>query len=169
MKSLSPKFAGSPSAALKCCGLYRAIFFTTLFLIFAATAFAQEATIVGTVTDPSGAAVPNASITITNTETGVARTLPSSSDGQYVAPDLGIGHYSIRVTAAGFKAEEQKGLTLSVGDRTRYRLQAPSRQRAGAGHRRGQRHRGPDRYRRTKQRRDRSTDYSARHERTQLV
>jgi hypothetical protein len=130
MKSLSPKFAGSPSAALKCCGLYRAIFFTTLFLVFAASAFAQEATIVGTVTDPSGAAVPNASITLTNTETGVTRTLPTSSDGQYVAPSLGIGHYSVRVTAAGFKAAEQKDLTLNVGDRTRvdFKLEVGSAQ-----------------------------------------
>ena len=130
MKFLSPKFAGSPSAALKCCGLYRAVFFVTLFLVFAVSAWAQEATVVGTVTDPSGAAVPNASITITNTDTGVTRTLPTSSDGQYVAPDLGIGHYSVRVTAAGFKAAEQKGLTLAVGDRTRidFKLEVGSAQ-----------------------------------------
>ena len=94
------------------------------------SAWAQEATVVGTVTDPSGAAVPNASITITNTDTGVTRTLPTSSDGQYVAPDLGIGHYSVRVTAAGFKAAEQKGLTLAVGDRTRidFKLEVGSAQ-----------------------------------------
>jgi len=88
-------------------------------VLFAASAFAQEATIVGTVTDPTGASVPNAAITITNTDTGVARNLPSSADGQYVAPDLQIGHYTVRVAAAGFKGAEQKDLVLAVGDRTR--------------------------------------------------
>jgi hypothetical protein len=82
-------------------------------------AVGQEATIVGTVTDPTGAAVPNATITITNTDTGVARTLPSNGDGQYVAPDLIIGHYNVRVAVTGFKASEQKNLVLAVGDRTR--------------------------------------------------
>ncbi len=90
-------------------------------LLFAASfqAFAQEATIVGTVTDPSGAAVPNASVAITNNDTGVLRTLATNGDGQYVAPDLHIGHYTVRATASGFKVAEQKGLVLTVGDRTR--------------------------------------------------
>jgi len=122
MRSLSPMFAGSlglslrhrdsrvPVKFLLCC----------IFLaIFATAAFAQEATIVGTVTDPSGAAVANANITITNNDTGVQRTLPSNGDGQYVAPDLHIGNYTVRATASGFKVAEQKGITLNVGDRTR--------------------------------------------------
>ncbi len=71
-----------------------------MFVVFAGQALAQEATIVGTVTDPTGAAVPNAAITITNTDTGVTRNLPTNGDGQYVAPDLIIGHYTVRVTAA---------------------------------------------------------------------
>jgi hypothetical protein len=80
---------------------------------------AQEATVLGTVTDPTGASVPNAAIVITEAETGVTRSLTTNSDGQYVAPDLHIGHYTVRVTATGFKAAEQKDLTLAVGDRTR--------------------------------------------------
>src|SRR6266852_735976 len=82
-------------------------------------AFGQNATVVGTITDPSGAAVANATITITHTETGKVYHLTSSSDGQYAAPDLPIGHYNIKVEAAGFKAAEQKGVVLQVGDRTR--------------------------------------------------
>jgi hypothetical protein len=81
--------------------------------------FAQEATIVGTITDPSGAAVPKASITITNNDTGVARNLVSNDDGQFVAPDLHIGRYTVRATASGFKVAQQTGLVLTVGDRTR--------------------------------------------------
>ena len=92
----------------------------SLFLaLFATSAFAQEATIVGTVTDPTGAAVPNVAITVTNTETGLARTVNSSSDGQYAAPNLHIGHYTVRAQATGFKIGERKDLTLQVGDRAR--------------------------------------------------
>src|SRR5579863_8154427 len=110
MNSLSPMFAGSFGSAVKRGGSRLAILLAALFLILATQALAQEATVVGTVTDPSGAAVANATITITNAETGVARTLPSSGDGQYVAPDLAIGHYSVHVTAAGFKAFDQKNV-----------------------------------------------------------
>lgn len=90
-----------------------------LLLGLAVPAFAQEATIVGTVTDPTGATVPNASIAITNTETGQVRQLQSNEVGQFVAPELHIGRYVIRVQAAGFKAAETKDLVLQVGDRAR--------------------------------------------------
>src|SRR5579883_283905 len=86
---------------------------------FATQAFAQEATILGTVTDPSGAAVPNATVTLTNTDTGVARTATTNSDGTYVAPNLHIGHYTARVDATGFKRVDQSNILLQVGDRTR--------------------------------------------------
>ena len=119
MKSLSPTFAGSFSPAVKRCGTRLAILLAAFFVIFAAQALAQEATILGTVTDPTGAAVPNAAVSITNTDTGVTRNLPTNDDGQFVAPDLQIGHYTVRVTATGFKATEQKNLVLAVGDRMR--------------------------------------------------
>ena len=91
-----------------------------LFLgLFASQAFAQEATIVGTVTDPSGAAVPNVTVTITQTETGQARQAVTNGDGQYIAPNLNIGHYSVRVDASGFKRIEQNNIVLQVGDRSR--------------------------------------------------
>ena len=130
MKSLSPTKAGSFGLFLKRCDIRLAFLLAALLVVFAAQGFAQEATILGTVTDPTGAAVPNATITITNNETGVTRTLPSNGDGQYVAPDLHIGPYTIRVNATGFKAAEQKGITLSVGDRSRidFKLQVGSAQ-----------------------------------------
>src|SRR5438270_694539 len=108
----------------------RSLLFSAFFIILGTLAFAQEATIVGTVTDPSGAAVPNASVTLTNAETGASRTLNSSSDGQFVAPDLHIGHYTARATASGFKVAEQKNITLTVGDRLRldFKLQVGSAQ-----------------------------------------
>src|ERR1700733_4935968 len=119
MISLSPMFAGSFGLALRRNGSRLAVLLSAFFVIFAASALAQEATVLGTVTDPTGASVPNAAIVITEAETGVTRNLTTNSDGQYVAPDLHIGHYSVRVTASGFKASEQKDLTLAVGDRLR--------------------------------------------------
>lgn len=126
MTSLSPMSAGSFIRFMKHCGFALA----TFLLLFTVQGFAQEATIVGTVTDPTGAAVPNASITLTDNDTGVTRTLPTSNDGQYVAPDLPIGHYTVRATASGFKVAEQKNMTLAVGDRLRvdFKLQVGSAQ-----------------------------------------
>ncbi len=93
-------------------------------------AFAQEATIVGTVTDPSGAAVPNVSVNITNVDTGQVSHLTTNDVGQYVAPDLHIGHYVVRAEGANFKAAEQKDIVLAVGDRRRvdFQLQMGSAQ-----------------------------------------
>ncbi len=122
MKSLSPLFAGSFSPALKRCGLRLATLLATFFVIFAAQAVAQDATLLGTVTDPSGAAVPNATVAITSTDTGVTRNLTTNSDGQFLAPELRIGNYTVRVSATGFKVAEQKNLVLAVGDRRRLDL-----------------------------------------------
>jgi len=90
---------------------------------FSASTFAQQATIVGTVTDPSGAVVPNVAVVITNTDTSLSRTYPTNDAGQYVAPDLQIGHYEVKASAAGFKAAEQKGIVLTIGDRVRVDFQ----------------------------------------------
>ncbi len=87
--------------------------------LFASQAFAQEATIVGTVTDPSGAIVPEATISITNTDTGQVSQFSTNAAGQFVAPTLRIGPYLVRVQAPGFKAIERKDVVLNVGDRVR--------------------------------------------------
>ena len=87
--------------------------------VFAFVASAQDATIVGTVTDPSGAPVPNVKITVTSSETGQVRHLATSGLGQYVVPDMQIGHYTVRAESAGFKTAEQKDIKLNVGDRAR--------------------------------------------------
>ncbi|PYQ39041.1 MAG: hypothetical protein DMG99_17145, partial [Acidobacteria bacterium] len=123
MKFLSPTHAGSIGQILRRCDLRLTVILAALVLLFAAQAVAQsEATIVGTVTDPSGAAVANASITITNLDTGLSRTMNTTGDGQYVVPDLRIGRYTVRAAAAGFKTTEQQNITLQVGDRARVDL-----------------------------------------------
>jgi hypothetical protein len=105
-------------AVLRCAFFALAALFGLSF-----AAAGQEATIVGTVTDASGAAVPNVNITATNVESGVARTIQTNTAGQYVVPDLKIGHYSVKAEAAGFKATEQKNVMLQVGDRDRIDFQ----------------------------------------------
>jgi hypothetical protein len=94
---------------------------TLILLVLAAAlaATAQEATIVGTVTDPTGASVPNVAVSITNTETGVVRRLTTNESGQYVAPNLRIGSYTIRAEVTGFKVGEQRDVILTVGLRAR--------------------------------------------------
>ncbi len=86
---------------------------------FALQAFAQEGTILGTVTDPSNAPVPNATITIKNNDTGLVTKLTTNAVGQYVAPAMHIGRYSVQAEATGFKPIETTGLVLTVADRLR--------------------------------------------------
>ena len=74
-------------------------------------------TIGGTILDPTGAAVPNAKITITSTDRNqVVRNLVSSPDGTYSAPLLTIGVYSIKVEASGFRTTTRENIKLSVKD-----------------------------------------------------
>src|SRR5258707_2750659 len=97
-----------------------------LFVLLAGLPFrasAQDATIVGTVTDQSGSVMANVKITITNAETNLARTITTNDSGQYAAVDLRIGHYSVKAEASGFKVAEEKGLVLNVGDRRRVDFQ----------------------------------------------
>jgi hypothetical protein len=88
------------------------------FLLAAlAPSFAQinaNATISGHVTDPSGAAVPNATVLISNDTTGVTSTVDTNGAGYYVATFLKPGTYTINVSAPGFEADVRKSLTLQV-------------------------------------------------------
>src|SRR5712672_1757948 len=125
MKVLVSVASRVASLAVNQFSLSRALLLCLLVLGISSQAFGQNATVVGTVTDPSGAAVANATITITRTETGQVFHLVSNGDGQYVAPDLPIGHYNLKIEATGFKTAEQKGVVLQVGDRTRLDFQLP--------------------------------------------
>jgi hypothetical protein len=73
------------------------------------------ATINGTVTDPSGSAVPGAVVKVKNTDTGIERALTTNDVGLYVATFLQPGHYEIDVTKAGLATLVRKDLTLQVG------------------------------------------------------
>src|SRR6202049_838568 len=69
----------------------------------------------GTVTDQSAAGIPNTRISIKNIATGSVRTVTADVAGFYTAPNLLPGTYEITVTASGFSAEVQTGITLTVG------------------------------------------------------
>ncbi|MBS1859373.1 MAG: carboxypeptidase regulatory-like domain-containing protein, partial [Acidobacteria bacterium] len=62
----------------------------------------QTASLSGTVTDPTGAVIPNATLTVTNTQTGATRTDTSDTQGRYTIPQLPPGTYSLGAKAAGF-------------------------------------------------------------------
>jgi hypothetical protein len=83
----------------------------------------DTASITGTVTDPSGAAVANAEVTITSTEHGIRRTATANGSGDYLFPALPIGSYDMTVTAPGFKKYEAKGIVLEVGQKARSNVQ----------------------------------------------
>ena len=93
-----------------------------LCLLFAAVhsqAQTTTADVVGTVTDPSGAVLSNAKVTVENLATHGTHTAQTTSSGDYDVPFLLPGHYSVRVEVAGFKAFSVADITLQVGDRAR--------------------------------------------------
>jgi hypothetical protein len=97
----------------------------TLVVLCGTMAFAQRdlGTIVGTVTDPSGGAVPNAKVTITEDATGLKYALETASDGGYIRPALKPSTYSVEVEAAGFRKAVQHNILLTAGDRVGVNIQ----------------------------------------------
>jgi outer membrane receptor protein involved in Fe transport len=77
---------------------------------------ASSATIVGVVTDSQGAVVPNATVTATNTATGIVFTAKTTGSGNYVFPNLPPSSYDVRVEATSFSPQISKGIKLNIGD-----------------------------------------------------
>ncbi|PYV11569.1 MAG: hypothetical protein DMG23_03965 [Acidobacteria bacterium] len=107
---------------------HRAIRLSCLILLgsflLSVASFAQDkATIVGTITDPTGAVVPGVKVTVTNTGTMVSRVVETNSAGNYIAPELPIGKSSVRAEFKGFKAYERTGIVLNVNDNLRVDIQ----------------------------------------------
>ena len=76
--------------------------------------------ILGTVTDPSGAAVPGATVRLTNTDTGLARTIKTDTVGGYEFLAVPVGqHYRVDAGAKGFESVSQSQITLLVNQRFR--------------------------------------------------
>jgi hypothetical protein len=87
-----------------------------LFVVFAICARAQfdTATVLGTVTDPSGAVVPHCQVALHNTATGALATATSDDRGEFRFVDISIGSYELKVTATGFQSAVAK-FELTVG------------------------------------------------------
>jgi hypothetical protein len=92
-----------------------------LFILISGVCSAQltTSTIVGTVTDASGAAVPNAQVTAVNTATNLLRTAQTSDQGEYRIEFLPVGNYRVEVTASGFEKSAHNDVVLQVAQPTR--------------------------------------------------
>ncbi len=86
--------------------------FTTAAL--AQTSFGR---ISGTITDPGGAAVANVPVEVRNLDTQAVRTINANASGFFLATDLPIGNYSVRISAPGFQSQERTGFQITADAR----------------------------------------------------
>jgi hypothetical protein len=92
------------------------------FVVLAVATLAAQTfrgTILGTVTDATGAVVSGAKVTVRNTATGLERTTDASGDGSYSIPELPIGTYNVTITQAGFQTFVANGVTVDVATERR--------------------------------------------------
>ncbi len=102
LSSTLPKLGISPLAVLLALGL------------LAAPALAQNSNIQGQITDPQGAAVPGAKVTVINVATGVAISVNSNQTGLYVVPNLLAGKYIVQASSSGFGTAARNNVELDV-------------------------------------------------------
>src|SRR5260370_23952490 len=72
------------------------------------------ASISGTITDLTGGALPGASVTVKNLETGAVRIIAADEAGRYIASSLEVGLYEVRAETEGFSAEDRAGISKAV-------------------------------------------------------
>src|ERR1700733_16180928 len=131
----SSRLTGNPSMKKPLCNrcpvapppttLSAKILLTCMFvwLAMASLAIAQDvqsATVVGTVTDPTGAVVPNATVTLMNTATNVAAHATTNAEGAYYIPFQPAGTYTLTIDGTGFKKYVQIGIVLEIGQTPRF-------------------------------------------------
>jgi hypothetical protein len=112
MLDVSPRYSKSAQAS----SWLLAGLVAMAFLLGGNFAHAQQITgaIAGTVMDPAGAVVPNASIQVTNTGTGSSRAATSDNAGSFLIQYLPVGNYTVDVTAQGFKKFVQQNVIIAV-------------------------------------------------------
>jgi Carboxypeptidase regulatory-like domain len=94
-----------------------AVFVGLLTVLVAPFLFGQATgSISGTVTDPTGAAVPNAKVTVTAPATGASRTTITNESGEYIVPLLGVANYDVQVDLQGFQAAKASDIRLQVDE-----------------------------------------------------
>ena len=92
-----------------------------ILILLSASALAQSSAgrVLGTVTDASGAAVPDAAVVVTDVQRGTSRTTTTDAAGDYAAPDLQPGNYKIHVEVKGFKTAERPNVLIEVASDVR--------------------------------------------------
>src|SRR2546430_9990073 len=115
MTFLISQFSRVNPFAVKQFRLSHALLLCMLVLGTAAQAFGQNATIVGTVTDPSGSIIANVKITASPVETNLTHTVITNDAGQYVAVDLPLGHYHIKTQDSGVQGYWTTAVALNGG------------------------------------------------------
>ncbi len=112
-QSVSPRFAAKLAAIL------------ALLLLCLPSLYAQavSATLVGTITDSSGAVVANTKVTIRETNTGVTLSREANASGNYTFPLLPPGRYTVTAEIAGFKKEERSGVDIILDTTSRVDFQ----------------------------------------------
>jgi hypothetical protein len=102
--------------------VFKTLFSTVSSVLLVATFYCQfllgqitTGTISGTVSDQSGGAVPGATVTVKNVETGISRSTVSGPSGRYEAPSLALGIYEVSAFLAGFQTSIRSGIELTVG------------------------------------------------------
>jgi len=90
-----------------------------LFSVAVATHAQDTASLTGTVTDKTGAVVPNVKVFLNNPRVGVSRTVTTNSEGAYLLPGLPPGQYDLTVTAPGFQTFQATGISLAVAQNAR--------------------------------------------------
>src|SRR5438046_10449327 len=88
-----------------------------ILVLSSVAAFGQltTGTIGGSVSDQSGAAIPGATVTVKNADTGITRTTLSNETGKYDALSLPAGNYEISASLSGFQTAVRTGISLAVG------------------------------------------------------
>jgi hypothetical protein len=99
----------------------RAVSLLSIAFMFSTALMAQSNTgsITGVVSDSNGAAIPNATVTVTNTGTNEKRTVQTDGEGRYEVLSLANGVYSIEASAGGFQPATRSELRLAVGEKAR--------------------------------------------------
>lgn len=106
-----------PRNLQKCSRMPSLLAVLTLGILLAGPLYGQVAgaTLSGKLTDPSGAVIPNAQVSIRDTATGVVRTVTADSAGVYTAPNLKPSNYEVTASFPGFTTQVQSGILLTVG------------------------------------------------------
>jgi hypothetical protein len=101
---------------MKATGWLRVCLLVFLGLVATGAAWGQtNGSIRGTVNDPSGAVVPNATITVTLTGTATTRTVTTDANGGFDIPELPVGSYDVTTNASGFKKSITKDVVVTIG------------------------------------------------------